>query len=240
LVLTLPSCGKKKDDTKAPDKKTVAGKTTIEERLDASPALKKHMKGHFEAVREIERALVAGDLTKAKERSEWLSDNVAQKDIEDWGPHLDAVRNAAKALVDSETIEDATKRAAQLGAECANCHVTLTAITSFEWQELPRDQGEARSNMQRHQWATDRLWEGLVGPSDDLWLKGAEVLIDAPLGIKTLTKDQKVASDVDAYAAKVHGLGSKAQGLMDRSARTELYGELLATCSACHALTRKK
>ena len=138
--------------------------------------LKQHMKVHFDAIREIERALVAGDLAKAKERAGWLAAHEPHEATELWEPHLNAVRESAEALTAAKDLESATDLAAKLGGQCAQCHVTTTAIVSFPYEELPPAGDDNRVAMRRHQWAADRMWEGLIGPSRTGWIQGAEVL----------------------------------------------------------------
>jgi hypothetical protein len=210
--------------------------------LDPTPdreSLKKHMKGHFEAIREIQRAVVHGKLDKAKEKAKWLAEHQAHDTIADWKPHLHSLRASADELSRAENLAMAAGLTARLGDECANCHTTLTAITSFEWNELPNESGDTKIHMKRHQWAADRMWEGLVGPSDDLWSKGAEVLADAPLAAEKVTDDPKLAGAATKLAEQIHRLGKKALQTDDREERVGLFAELLGTCSTCHSITKK-
>jgi hypothetical protein len=88
--------------------------------------------------------------------------------------------------------------------------------------------------MQRHRWAAARLWEGLVVPSDEAWKAGALALSDAPLSPELLTPGKSPVPKVGELELSVHDLGRRAQTLVGADARAELYGQALATCSACH------
>jgi cytochrome c556 len=90
--------------------------------------------------------------------------------------------------------------------------------------------------MIRHQWAADRLWDGLVGPSDVSWQAGAEVLRDAPLFTDAVTEDVEQYEAVTKLAWQVHEIGALAATVPDHGRRAELYGTLLGTCASCHDL----
>ena len=205
---------------------------------EPEPTLKEHMQGHFTAITEIERALVANDLARAKERATWLAEHRPHDAVESWEPHLDAVAEAARSLAASEDLAGAAKLAATLGNECAACHLETTAITSFPYAELPAAGSDTKSQMKRHQWAADRLWEGLIGPSELSWIQGAEILAAGEFVPQVTLPDDKRA-EVAAFASKAHALGRAAVDA-ERSARSNLYAELLVTCSSCHAIARKR
>lgn len=89
--------------------------------------------------------------------------------------------------------------------------------------------------MQRHQWAADRLWEGLIGPSDAAWSRGIRMLAEAPLHGTEPSWD--TASDGDELARRVHELGSEAASALLPHARATVYGEMLGLCADCHTRT---
>jgi hypothetical protein len=92
--------------------------------------------------------------------------------------------------------------------------------------------------MIRHRWAADRLWEGLIGPSDTAWTAGASALIDAPLYTDALTRDVEQYEPVTALTWTVHDIGARALMESDLTARAALYGQLLGTCAHCHELLK--
>jgi hypothetical protein len=94
--------------------------------------------------------------------------------------------------------------------------------------------------MRRHLWAADRLWEGLIGPSDERWRVGAQVLRDAALYTDALTQDVAKYEQVTKLAWTVHEIGARADITRDRHARSELYGQLLGTCARCHEILQAR
>ena len=92
------------------------------------------------------------------------------------------------------------------------------------------------THMQRHQWAADRLWEGLIGPSDTAWGRGADMLIDAPLDSSDVTTATDHDAEIAKIAHRIHALGGIGTETVTPDARAELYGEVLGLCASCHTL----
>ena len=147
------------------------------------------------------------------------------------------MRRAARELTSARDLPSAGVLAAQLGRACSRCHEAQTAVVTFAWEPAPDDAPALVTQMKRHQWAAARLWEGLVGPSDELWRQGATAL-------STMRLDTVAASggtsrgDVPALAARVRELAIRATTLTEQDGRASLYGELLSTCAGCHTLVR--
>lgn len=239
LVMALIGCRSSGGDDKArPAPDPSPQPDAIVTPAPPEPTLKEHMQGHFTAIRDIERALVAGDLDTARDRAKWLAEHRPPDATAGWEPHLEAVKKAATALTSASDMASATDLAAALGTECASCHVTTTAITSFPHVELPDADGGNKSAMLRHQWAADRLWEGLIGPSQSSWVQGAEVLSGAPF-VPQVSLAAPEKKTVEAFAQQVHDLGREAVAA-EADARASLYARLLRTCSGCHAIARKR
>jgi hypothetical protein len=93
--------------------------------------------------------------------------------------------------------------------------------------------------MARHHWALDAMWQGLIGPSKEAWIIGAEALAEAPLIPEVLAPGQSVPTEIGQLAARVHTLGNEARDVSDASGIPgQIYGELLTTCETCHAALR--
>jgi cytochrome c553 len=239
--LTLGACGKK--DAEKPVEPKVEAKVEDAAKTPATApttdaGLKAHMKEHFEAIRQIERAIVVGDSETAKQQATWLAEHAAQGEIAEYADEIKAVQDAAKAVAESDSMETMASGAAKLAGLCGHCHLVTTSIASFEWTEAPKESGEAKERMQRHLWAMDRLWEGLVGPSEMSWQEGTKVLLAKPFPVDALPVDDKAAPAAKAQLEKIPALAKKASTAVEIADRTKVYAELLGTCSSCHAKTR--
>ena len=208
---------------------------------DAAPAtgdapLADHMRLHFAAASDLQRAIARGHLDQAKQDARWLVEHDDAR-LAAWQPFVERMRRAAREVTTAPDLPTAAVHAATLGRTCSRCHEATTAVVTFAWAPPPDDDPALASQMKRHQWAAARLWEGLVGPSEELWSQGATTL--SALRLDAVAAAGGAArGDIPALAARVRELAGRATTLTDQDARATLYGELLSTCAGCHTLVR--
>ncbi len=94
-------------------------------------------------------------------------------------------------------------------------------------------------HMQRHQWAIDMMWQGLITPSDEAWVKGAEVMAEAPLSPAEISLKQTVTKAIAKLADDAHAAAGAARTVA-KEGRGQAFGELLLSCSTCHRALEKK
>lgn len=196
------------------------------------------MRRHFAAISELQRAIARGHLDEAKELASWIA-NHAEVPQQGWEKFLDELHASAQQVADAKDLPTAASLAARLGRACSNCHEARDAIVTFAWEPPPEEGPALPAQMKRHQWAAARLWDGLVGPSDQLWSEGAAVLATTQLDTAQAAGSAG-RGDVAALAANVRALAGRAAKVEDHDARAQLYGELLSTCAGCHQLVRPK
>jgi hypothetical protein len=205
--------------------------------VDATPAtVQQQMTRHFATVVDVQRAIMRGHLDKARDSARLL---VAYEEpaIEGGAPFVAEMRRAAEALIAANDLPTAAVASAGLGRTCSRCHEATSAVIAFAWEPEPEPDPSLRVQMLRHQWAAARLWEGLVGPSNEMWIQGSEALATAKLDL--LAAGRGVArGDLEALATNVHVLAERAKTTTDHGARATLYGALLSTCAGCHQLVR--
>lgn len=200
--------------------------------LDRPRVVRFHMQRHFDDLRAIERQLIAGRLDEARALAHLLARPAGDPGIAPWAPEARQVADAALALAAAPSLDDACRRAARVSAACAACHLRTRAAPVFPPPpSLPPDRPTRDARMARHLWATDRLWEAMVGGSEPAWHGGLAVLADAPLPF--------AATDTSRLARRLQDLArdqlSPATAAADHAAA---YGELLVTCAGCHARSR--
>jgi hypothetical protein len=182
----------------------------------------------------MKAAIIAGKVDGLREPGRWLADHPATTEIPDaWKPHLDGFREVTQAAASAEDIDAAAGSFVAVGNACAACHSAVGG-PKFELGEPPGEQSGTAGHMARHQWAADRLWEGLITPSEELWIAGAEALADAPLHPTQLAENQTVPPEIEKLAKQVHEIGAKARDVKSSGIQGMYYGQLLATCAACH------
>jgi hypothetical protein len=183
-----------------------------------------YMQTHFAQSEHMRRALIAGDLTALHAAAEGVAKDEWTPNLRaDWRPQLAAVRSAAGAAQKALSLEAAAEAFADLGAACSSCHLVTGGPGS---PRFPVPLPGSTASMLAHESATERLWQGVVAPSDAAWLEGAEQLIAAP----------ELNSDVELIASRsrhVRDLAERAK-LIAVKERPQLLGELLVTCANCH------
>jgi cytochrome c556 len=185
------------------------------------------MDEHFMDISAIRDAVVDGDLATVTELSERLQVRESESDHPtEWDAHIDAVVALAGELRAADGLAPAAAKTAELGAACGACHHALDVHPPFDDAVEPGDDDSGAGIMRRHQWATERLWEGVVGPSDWAWTRGADAFADPPGCV--------AGTDLE-ICATLHALGPRLVAATEPDTRATLYGELLGTCAACHA-----
>jgi cytochrome c553 len=206
----------------------------------AGPEVEPRMIVHYENVGRLYREAAAGRLdgvrTEANELLARESGAGLPQDVEN---HLEELRIYAGLAARAPDVSSASSAVARVAAACGSCHKAMKRGPRYAVVAGPPDGATPlATRMIRHRWAADRLWDGLVGPSDASWSAGASALRDAPLFTDELTHEVEQYEAVTKLAWTVHELGARANSAREQSVRAALYGELLGTCASCHSLLR--
>ncbi len=192
------------------------------------------MDAHFGKVRELEDAVVRGDLESAKTAALWIADHQETAGFPAGTEgYVTATRDAARAVAASASPGNAGMAAAFAVAACGECHAAAKVTPRMPEVVAPQAVPGSAAHMLMHQYAVDLMYRGLVGPSETLWKQGAEALKGSPLRDKDLTKASKEAV---ASEARVHELAGRAVQAADTGAKIAIYGELIGGCASCHAM----
>lgn len=185
------------------------------------------MHAWFLAIGAAEHAVVRGDATAAREEGRELAEKLhGAAPPGAWLAVVSEITREADALAHAETLEAAGSSVARLAGHCGDCHASLgveAALPALESMPPRRPARDPSMTMKWHGWAADRMWEGLVGPSDDRWVRGTATFVALP-GCEAA---QTRCESTRALAQRAH----VAVTLEDRAA---IYGTLLATCADCH------
>ncbi len=203
-------------------------------------AVGSHMWQHFDRGDDVQELVRLGELERARGSARWLAQHSEPEGLPAGSaPYSNALRSSAQRVADAETVADAAVATGQLGGGCGTCHRAYGVGPRFDRVgTAPEISSVAAEQMARHGWAADRMWEGLVGPSDERWQAGAAVLSRAPLYQRFLVGRWDAYDNVQRLAEHVEQLGRRAQKAHDPAERAEIYGEFLGTCSSCHTLIR--
>jgi mono/diheme cytochrome c family protein len=203
------------------------------ERFEHDMMVRFHMHENFGVVRAIERLLLRGKLEEARDLARAISIAPDEPGLGTWSEQAIRVRDQASVLATAKTVDDACAAEAKLASECAGCHVATGAMPEFgSPPRPPPDRPTVDARMARHLWASDRLWEGMVGMADDSWRAGLDVLAATPLPASELGAEREV------LARKLQRLADRGRKAKADQERATLYGDMLATCAACHTTRR--
>ncbi len=181
-------------------------------------------------------AVARGNLDGAKAEAKLLAELAIEGPTgELWKQLFDAMKSAAARSTSATDVKDAGRDVGLVARTCGDCH-TRFGRPGVLIEPPGALRPGVRASMQRHQWATERLWDGLVVPSDDAWNAGALALSEAPLMPEELTPGKTPAPRLGELAQTVHDLGRKAVSVERVDARANLSGDVLATCAECHKL----
>lgn len=197
---------------------------------DPDTAAPSHMFAHFMQVGAIQSAVVNGDVDATRAPARWLASHEDADFPADAQPALEQMRAEARVLLAQSELTDVARSVARMGMACGTCHRVTDGGPEIRLSEAPPPSNAPDQHMARHVWALDRMWEGLIAPSDAAWRAGAAALVNAPLRFGA--GDQ--AAQADELAAKVHQIAESARNAASDRERADVYGELLQSCALCH------
>ncbi|HET9265040.1 MAG TPA: hypothetical protein VFO14_18460 [Vicinamibacterales bacterium] len=200
----------------------------------APPDVRAHMADHFGKVREVEEAIIRGDVEAARTPARWIADHQETAGLP---PHTERytteMKAAAASVANSEDIGDAAVAAATMVGTCGSCHAAAKVRPKLPPVSEDATGTERARHMLEHQHAIDRMYRGLIDPTGEQWRTGALALKAAPLRDRALAD---VSKEVVAAEARVHELADRALGAAEKSARVQIYGSIIGACASCHGL----
>ena len=197
-------------------------------------AVRARMHTRLDAIRGIGNAIALSDLAQAQTQGRALAALEDPEVLPQWQPFLAQVRISGEQLAQAKDIATAAPAAARLGALCGSCHQTLSGHATYSAAEQPAAGTNLASQMANHQWATARMWDGLVGPSEERWMQGAQALSSIKIDVA------EVKVKLEVWTSKVRQLATDAKTTPAGDGRVALFGNLLTACAGCHAEIRDR
>ena len=193
------------------------------------------MHRRFSRTFELQTGIIQGDLGKAKAGAAWLVEGTETESASTaTEEHLTRLRGYAALISQAETIEAAARQTGQLAGACGDCHRAAGGGPHFViGTDMPDGRGLTQ-RMIRHFWAADRMWEGLVGPSEEAWAAGASALDAEWILPEDLERGAGSVDAAEAYARRIRELAGDARSATGQEERASVYGALLGTCNGCH------
>ncbi len=190
------------------------------------------MEAHYGATIRAHDALLQGDLSAFRARLADASELESPPAMPDaWAPLLERFRASAGEAAGATSLGEAAGVMAGVVLSCGQCHSALGHGPVYPAPAPEDGIGELQDAMLEHKWAAERLWEGVTGPWDVAWQRGAAALVrtrvfgDTPI---------ELAGDLLLREQALNALGEEALRTSDHGERAVLYGRLLASCGDCH------
>ena len=172
-----------------------------------------HMHEHLDKISEIKTQIIMGNLDRVVEPATWLAEHESVSGLpKNFEPYVELMRNYARQVLDAPNLSAAAVAVSRMARTCGNCHLVNEIGIEFGYDQAPADWSDTITHMQRHQCAADRLWEGLIAPSDAAWRRGTDMLVDVPLGPTDVldgTTSVANATAIDEITRRVHLLGGQ-------------------------------
>jgi hypothetical protein len=201
---------------------------------DSAPSDHAHL---LDTAAALQLAIAHGRLSDARDLADVLGDAPMPATLAAYQTELRAATARVRRAPD---VASAGAELGPLGRACGRCHEASRATLAFTFGEPPAaGAGNVPAQMHVHQWAAQRLLEGLVGPADAAWHEGARVLADAPLEIRPMFQEVPITG-VAALAERLGDQAREARDLPIDGPRARIYGEILRTCAGCHAIVRPR
>ncbi len=194
------------------------------------------MHRQFSRTGDVQTAVVLGDLERARASGTWLATHEDRGPLPTGAdPYRAQMKGYAALIGQAQTLASAAAQTGWMAAACGDCHQATGAGPRFVVQAGPPEATTPGSRMVRHLWAADRMWEGLVGPSDEAWLAGARALgtMEASPATALLASTSPQGSPL--FSARISDLAAAAASARDQEGRALVYGQLLDTCTRCHS-----
>ncbi len=199
----------------------------------AELATRADMRRHFGLISDVKNAVIRGDLDRARRLARELEQRPTTPPADgSWTARTQSIHVAAKRVATATTLPAIAGATAALASQCGHCHVDLEAQVELPLPATPRTASGVDATMEVHRWAADRMWEGVVFPSDERWIRGTTMFVALP-GCGRVPPETP-ADEMEPRCRQVQVVVRQGHDPPTLESRAHAYGQLLATCAGCH------
>ena len=202
-----------------------------------NPLRAAYMRAHFYQAMLLHDAVARGNLETARLEATRLEQPSATAPIPVGGEAFQgAIVRMAKQAASATTLPEAAQATAVILGTCGECHRAMQ-VRPMPPLSTDINVGGLVGHMLLHQHGSDAFVEGLVAPSDSAWTEGVRTFATQKLdSAHAPAKFRKQLAAAETTLAELAGQAAKAQGSRDREVA---YGNVLATCGACHRMASR-
>jgi mono/diheme cytochrome c family protein len=207
--------------------------------VSTEESLSDHMHQHLSTIRAVKQFIIAGQLAGMREPAAWLAEHeVAPELPPGWEAYMDELRLHAEETLAANHLVFAAAAVSEMARTCGDCHRANNVSGVVDAPGEPAPAGDdLRSQMRRHLWSANRMWEGLIGPSDDAWNSGVTALAGIEVDAREIGAPAVVQPKVEYLLTRIGELGKIGSEADSSAARSAVYGEFLSLCADCHSWT---
>jgi len=192
------------------------------------------MEAHYSDTILAHDALMQGDMPAFRAQLDSASKLALPPGVpEAWVPLYATFRSAAGSGARAESLAGGARAMTAVVLSCGTCHTALARGPVYPAPAPDDAINEFQAAMFDHRWAAERLWEGVTGPWDLAWERGAAALAETRVFGEALGE---LDGDLLQREQALQALGQEAQRTTDTHARAAIYARLLASCGDCHSL----
>jgi cytochrome c553 len=194
------------------------------------------MEAHYSTVILAHDALLQGNLeTFRSQLARVPGQELPPTSPQEWLPFHQSLQAAAREGTEVSDLDTAASALAQVVLACGTCHAALNSGPIYPAPAPDDGENALETAMLDHKWATERLWEGVTGPWDNAWERGADSL--AVIQVFGEANPELILTDeMRRRENELRAIGEEAKTTTTLDDRAALYGRLLATCGGCHQL----
>ncbi len=211
----------------------------VAEEAPPPESVQRHMFTHYAHAIALREVVVSGNLSLLDRPTDGLGDHEQHAALPpSAAPFVERMNHAARRAGDARTLQQASHAVAEVALACGACHAAHDTQLAPSPMGPPTEAADHQGHMQRHHWATAKLWDGLVRPSWQDWKTGADALSEhqlEPQHLEPFGAGPETAPLID----RLHQIGRLAveANAAGQDTRAAVFAELIGTCAGCH--TRK-
>jgi len=192
------------------------------------------MEAHYNVVILAHDALLQNDLERFRSQLSLVPDQqLPPGSPAEWIPFHQRLKEAASRGSSASDLQQGANALASVVFACGTCHAALGSGPVYPAPAPDDGDDYLETAMLDHEWVTERLWEGVTGPWDNAWQRGAAALAAIQV-FGDPDFEVVLTDDLRRREQELREIGEEAMITTALDERAALYGRLLSTCGDCH------
>lgn len=203
--------------------------------MEREQALQAQMNAHWAETELMRWAVISGDLKAAKSHARSLRRRLPLEELP--SDLQDGLMDASVALKRSKSLAQAADAMGSVSVACAGCHGRVDVQPGVPTPSEPPTGPTVPEQMDRHGWALELMWTGMLRNDAEVYNQGATALASEEIVATSAGRVDPAPATVPVgdWESAVHRSAELALQAEDIENRGLMLGRVIAACSACHA-----